>query len=86
MSTTIVSTNHTKIKILALSMYDDENSIIRMLRNGIKGYILKDSESEELQTAIEALINKDYYHSDLISGKLINTINYLDDGEMVLKK
>ena len=29
--------NHPDVKILALSMYDDENAIIRMLKNGAKG-------------------------------------------------
>jgi two-component system invasion response regulator UvrY len=81
-----IKTNHPKVKVLALSMYDDEASIIRMLRNGAKGYILKDSDPEELQTAIDALINKGYYHSELISGKLINAINYLDDCGTELKK
>ena len=33
--------NYPDVKVLALSMYDNENSIIRMLKNGAKGYILK---------------------------------------------
>jgi DNA-binding NarL/FixJ family response regulator len=32
---------HPEIKVLALSMYDHENSIIKMLKAGAKGYILK---------------------------------------------
>src|ERR1700759_999717 len=36
--------NHPEVKILALSMYDNEESIIRMLKCGAKGYILKDIE------------------------------------------
>src|SRR6185436_2936369 len=35
-------------KVLALSMYDNENSVIRMFKAGAKGYILKDSEPSEL--------------------------------------
>ncbi len=37
-----------EIKVLALSMYDSESSIIRMLKCGARGYILKDSEPAEL--------------------------------------
>lgn len=74
-----LKTNHPDIKILALSMYDNENSIIRMLKSGAKGYILKDSEPIELKAAIEALMNKGYYYSDLVSGKLIHAINKIDD-------
>lgn len=71
--------NHPDIKVLALSMYDNENSIIRMLKCGAKGYILKDSEPAELKTAIEDVINKGYYYSDLVSGKLIHAINKIED-------
>ncbi len=71
--------NHPDIKVLALSMYDNENSIIRMLKCGAKGYILKDSEPAELKTAIEDVVNKGYYYSDLVSGKLIHAINKIED-------
>ena len=60
-------------------MYDSESSIIRMLKCGAKGYILKDCEPPELKRAIDALVNKGYYYSDLVSGKLINAINKFDD-------
>jgi two-component system, NarL family, invasion response regulator UvrY len=72
--------NHPDVKVLALSMYDNETSIIRMLKCGAKGYILKDSEPAELKTAIDAIISKGYYYSDLVSGKLINAINKIEDG------
>ncbi len=71
--------NHPEIKVLVLSMYDNENAIIRMLKSGAKGYILKDCEPIELKAAIDAVINKGYYYSDLVSGKLINAINKIDD-------
>lgn len=66
--------NHPQMKILALSMYDDEHSIIRMLRHGAGGYILKDCEPTELKTAIEAITQKGYYHNELVSSKLIHTM------------
>jgi DNA-binding NarL/FixJ family response regulator len=62
-------------------MYDDENAIIRMLKSGAKGYILKDSHPSELKAALEAIISKGFYHSELVSSKLINTINNLDNPE-----
>lgn len=80
-----IKTNHYDIKVLALSMYDNENSIIRMLKCGAKGYILKDSEPAELKAAIEAVMSKGFYYSDLVSGKLIHAINKLDDDDNGLK-
>lgn len=40
--------NRPLTNVLALSMYDDESAIIRMLRSGGKGYILKDCEPADL--------------------------------------
>ena len=71
--------NHPEVKVLALSMYDNENSIIRMLKCGAKGYILKDSEPAELKAAIDAVMNKGFYYSDLVSGKLMHAINKMED-------
>ena len=73
--------NYPDIKVIALSMYDDETAIIRMLRNGAKGYILKDSDPSELKAAIHAVLTKGFYHSEMVTGKLIHTINHLDEPE-----
>ena len=80
-----IKKNHPDIKVLALSMYDNETSIIRMLKCGARGYILKDSEPAELKAAIHALMEKGFYYSDLVSGKLMHAINKMDDGSGDLK-
>jgi two-component system invasion response regulator UvrY len=71
--------NHPSIRILALSMYENENAIIRMLRLGARGYILKDIRKQELHQALLSLVEKGYYFTDLITGKLIQAINNFDD-------
>lgn len=70
--------NHPEIKVLALSMYDSETSIIRMFKAGAKGYILKDCDPAELKAALSAVITKGFYYSEMITGKLIHTINQFD--------
>lgn len=77
--------NQPLVQVLALSMYDNENSIIRMLKCGAKGYILKDSEPAELKAAIEDVMQKGYYYSDIVNGKLINAINKIDDEDGGMK-
>jgi two-component system, NarL family, invasion response regulator UvrY len=67
------------IKVLALSMYNDENSIIRMLRCGARGYILKDSHPDELKLAISSLISKGFYNSDLLGGRILDAISMMGD-------
>jgi len=71
--------NFPLVKIIALSMYDNENSIIRMFKAGAKGYILKDSEPAELKAALDSVLQKGYYYSELVTGKLIHSINKLDE-------
>jgi DNA-binding NarL/FixJ family response regulator len=71
--------NHPEVHVLALSMYDSEGSIIKMLKSGAKGYILKDCEPAELKGAIDSILTKGYFFNELVSGKLIHAINKLED-------
>ena len=73
--------HHPEVKILVLSMYENENSIIRMLKAGAKGYVLKDIRKAELQQALSALVTKGYYYTEMVTGKLIHIINAFDDAE-----
>lgn len=71
--------NQPSIKVLALSMYDNENAIIRMLRAGVRGYILKACESSELRHAINAVYTSGFYYSDNVTGKLVNIVSKKDN-------
>jgi len=67
--------NYPQVKVLALSMFSDENIIIRMLKLGAKGYIMKNVEPEELKLALDSIVKKDFYLSDYISGKIISGLH-----------
>lgn len=71
--------NHPSVKVLALSMYDNESAIIRMLKCGARGYILKDAEPTDLKRALDDINSKGFYYSDLVSGHLIHTMQKMDD-------
>lgn len=66
------------VKILALSMYDTEMNIIKMLRNGAHGYVLKDSHPEELKTAIQEVHEHGFYHSETMSSRILRAVNSVD--------
>lgn len=70
-----LSANHPKVRVLALSMYDGEECIIRMLKCGARGYILKDSEPSELTRAIDEVHRHGFFYSDMISGHMIHLLN-----------
>jgi DNA-binding NarL/FixJ family response regulator len=59
--------NHPEIKILVLTMHDDETHIIRMIKAGAKGYILKDADPNQLKAALEQVKSDTDYHSELVS-------------------
>jgi DNA-binding NarL/FixJ family response regulator len=67
--------NYPQIKVLALSMFSDEKTIIRMLRLGAKGYILKNIDPEELKNALDSVMKKNFYLSEYISGKIISGLH-----------
>ena len=61
-------------------MYDDEKSIIRMIKAGARGYVLKDADPTELRKAFDDVVSKGYYYSDLVSGVLVQSLHYDDAG------
>ena len=76
-----IKDNHPEIKVLALSMYDNENAIIRMLRAGVKGYILKDCDPSELNYAINSIITSGFYYTENVTGKLISMVSKKDNND-----
>lgn len=66
--------NFPLVKILVVSMIEKEESIVRMLQLGVKGYLCKDVEPGELGEALAAIMNKGFYYTDFITGKLVHSL------------
>jgi DNA-binding NarL/FixJ family response regulator len=62
--------NKKEIKVLALTMEEDDNSVIQMLQYGVKGYLLKNISSEELHLALEQVVKYGYYYTPIITGNI----------------
>lgn len=69
-----ISDNVPDTKVLALSAMDDEISIIRMLRCGAKGYVLKDSDPPVLKEALNSLRDNGIYINELVSNKIFHYV------------
>lgn len=67
------------IKILVLSMLSNDMAIIRMLRNGVKGYIIKDSKPNVFREAMESIQRNEFYVNELVRDKLINYVSNEED-------
>ncbi len=66
--------NHPDIKVLALSMDDDEAMVLKMLSKGANGYLLKDIHPEALKVALNEVMEKGYYHSYKVAETLLNSL------------
>ncbi|MGL1194744.1 hypothetical protein ACSTLL_23400, partial [Vibrio parahaemolyticus] len=66
--------NYPAIKVLVLSMLDDERSVIRMLQFGARGFITKGSDPNELKIALDTLSKKDMYFNQLLYQNLVGNI------------
>jgi DNA-binding NarL/FixJ family response regulator len=62
------------IKILILTMYDEEHFIVHMLEAGANGYLLKNANPDEIQRAIHAVYENNYYFNDLVSNAMLKNL------------
>ena len=69
-----LKTNYQDIHVLALSMFEDEKPIIKMLRNGAGGYMLKESKTTDLVNAIKTIAGQGFFINDNVTGKLLRAI------------
>lgn len=65
-------------RILVLSMMDNDAAIIRMLRCGAKGFMLKDSKPSTFHQALNSIRDSGFYINDLVSGKMLHFVNNID--------
>jgi DNA-binding NarL/FixJ family response regulator len=61
------------IKIIILTMEDDEQIILHMINEGVNGYLMKNAEPEELELALKRMVETDFYFSDDISGLVMRS-------------
>lgn len=66
-----MNTHYPQVKILVLSMYNDESTILKMIQAGAKGYITKNAEPEKLHEAVQVLWQTGTYIPDHISQKMV---------------
>jgi two-component system invasion response regulator UvrY len=69
-----VRDNFSDVRVLVISMIEKEETIVRMLKLGVKGYLCKDVEPQELGEALHAVANRGYYYTDFITGKLVHAL------------
>ena len=64
--------NHPNIYVIVLTMFDSEIPLIRLLQDGVRGFLKKDIHPDELKTALRSLIKEGYYYPVQTAGRLAN--------------
>ncbi len=79
-----LKSHYPAIKVLALSTMDAETAIIKMIRSGAKGYIVKDADLSELKLAFSELLSIGFFYNELVSRKVFNSISRIvEDNDAV---
>ncbi|WP_338410747.1 response regulator transcription factor [uncultured Flavobacterium sp.] len=63
------------ILIMALSMQDDEQSLIKMIKNGAKGYMLKNVHPIELENALLKLFSNGHFFPEWAASKVFTSLS-----------
>ena len=66
----IIKERYEHIKVILLTMHDDERLIQQVLEMGANGYLLKNEEPKEIERAIRSVMEKDFYLNDYVSKAL----------------
>jgi len=62
------------VKVIILSMYDDENSVVSAIRSGARAFVLKKASSTELLDALRTVAHGGSYLSSQVSDRLLARI------------
>ncbi len=61
------------VRVLALSMEAEENTVVKMLRAGAKGYLLKDIDPEVLEHSLNEVHKNGFYYTENVTNSLLKS-------------
>jgi DNA-binding NarL/FixJ family response regulator len=85
-TTTWISKMHPKVNVMALSVEDDDITVLKMLKAGAIGYLLKDTEKAILEKALTEIAENGFYHTKSVTNLLMKTISGNVEKELVFKE
>ena len=63
--------NHPLIKIVILTMHDEDRMVLHLLEKGVSGYLLKDADPGEVEKAIRKVMDDGVYLNDFVSRAML---------------
>lgn len=71
---TLLKEQYPGLKVIVLTMFDDENFVLHMMEAGANGYLLKNADPQEIKNAIHAVYENEYYFNDLVNNTLLRKV------------
>lgn len=71
--------NYPAVLVMALSVQDDDESLIKMIKAGARGYLHKNVHPAELEKALETLVSKGMYYPDWATSRVFLKMGEPDD-------
>lgn len=62
------------VKVLVVTMYEDDKFIIHLMEIGANGYLLKNAEPDEIRKSIYAVHENGYYFNDVVNKALLKKL------------
>ena len=81
-----ITKNYAEVNVMALSVEDDDNTVLKMLKAGAIGYLLKDTEKSVLEKALIEIAENGFYHTKNVTNLLMKSISGTIDKQVVLKE
>lgn len=85
-TTTYLKEHFPEVRVLALSIEEEEGIILKMLRAGAKGYLMKDVKKAELNEALLEVMKNGYYHSNTVAKILVDSLRHKESSVTSLKE
>lgn len=73
-ATQIIRKKYPEVKVLVVTMYEDDKFIIHLMEIGANGYLLKNAEPDEIRKSIYAVYENGYYFNDLVNKALLKKL------------
>jgi DNA-binding NarL/FixJ family response regulator len=70
-TTKLISKLYPNIKVLVLTMYEDERFVSHLMENGANGYLLKSADPSEIKKAIMEVMSRGYYLNNFVNRVLL---------------
>lgn len=67
--------NFPNVHVLALSVEDDEKTILEMIKSGADGYLLKDVDKNILENALSSIIETGIYYTKMVNEAILHSLN-----------